>query len=137
MRALGPNRAHGERDGLTKRQAEDRLRELIATTQTGSHNGRGAVTVKRVHEAYAAERGRRLKSTTLTDYAAIERNHLTPVFGDRPVDSLMAADVDAFVDRLIGRGLAATSIDNYVVYLSSLFNYAVDREWIAKNRRAA
>jgi len=132
MRRVGPKRAPGEADGLTKQQAEGRLRELIAATAPAAA-ARQALTIDVLHARYVADRGRRLKSTTLTDYHAIVRNHLGPYFRGRAITTLTRVDLDGLVAHLIGLGLAPKSIENYVTYLAGLLNYAVDREWLVRS----
>jgi integrase len=132
MRRVGPKRAPGEADGLTKPQAEARLRELIAATVTTT-GGRVSITIDTLHARYVADRGRRLKSTTLTDYEAIVRNHLGPYFRGRTITSLTRIDLEGLVAHLVGLQLAPKSIDNYVTYLAALLNYAVDREWLVRS----
>lgn len=121
MRKVGDVRTPGRADGLTRPQAEARLRELMATT-VAPKSARTPLTIQRLHDRYAADRGKRLKATTLTDYAAIVRNHLARHFGVTSVETWATRDVEAFLDDLIGRDLSAKSIDNYFTYLSTLLN---------------
>ncbi len=132
MKRIGPKRAPGEADGLTKREAEDQLRELIASTPLAG-GGRVPLTVGALHDRYIGDRGRRLKATTLADYHAIARNHLTPYFRERSVGSLTRADLDDLVKHLDGLGLSPKSIGNYFTYLATLLNYAVERDWLARS----
>lgn len=132
MRKVGDVRTPGRADGLTRPQAEARLRELMATT-VAPKSARTPLTIQRLHDRYAADRGKRLKATTLTDYAAIVRNHLARHFGVTSVETWATRDVEAFLDDLIGRDLSAKSIDNYFTYLSTLLNYAVEKEWLERS----
>ncbi len=79
-RHLGPRRAAGEREGLTKSQAERALRKLID----------GHVPVDRVGRISVGEAGMRYADsrealgrspTTVEDYRSIVRVHFEPFFG--------------------------------------------------------
>jgi hypothetical protein len=72
-RKLGPRRTRGGTDGLTRSEAEARLRELMAIEATGSAAAArhaGAYTVEQLGQMYI-EHARKLgrKESTLTDYA--------------------------------------------------------------------
>lgn len=148
LRRLGPKRSRGAADGLTKAQAEARLRELMAAV--AAEDVRPAADKTRRPHAYTiAELGdlfiahardqRGLKSTTLTDYAMHVRVHLAPFFGETPVQRIDARRIEAFVAHLrtkpgIGRRggqpLSPKSVRNYLGTLSALLNFAVRKKWI-------
>ena len=132
MRRVGIKRTKATAEGLTKAQAEERLRELIATT-TAPRGDRQSLTIERLHDRYLADRGRRLKATTTADYRAITRNHLTPYFRDRDLATIAKDDVDGFVGHLIGLGLRPKSVELYVTYLATLLNYAIERDWLDRS----
>lgn len=146
-RLLGRKRCRGESDGLTRAQAEARLRELMTahTKQLSAEAARAPVqpgrTIARLAAAYLeyAREHRGLKSTTLADYESAVRIHLEPFFGDTAVEMIDAAQVEAFVAHLRkktgqghrgGRPLSPKTIDNYVGVLVVLLNFAVRKKWI-------
>jgi len=156
MRKVGPKRTGHSRPGdesLTRRGAEARLREMIATVKaddvarsaerTAPLGGRSITTL---WEAFAADRGLALKASTLRDYERCVANWFEPHFGTTPVHRITRDDVQALVAAMqSGRhrkrgdaaGLAAKSIRNYVTLLATLFNYAVrERRWLTENPAA-
>ncbi|MGH2987361.1 MAG: hypothetical protein ACRDLO_11840, partial [Solirubrobacterales bacterium] len=80
-RALGPKRAPGSREGLTKAQAEVRLRDLMDELRAAPP------VVERMTVADAGERRidhlehvMQRKPTTIQDYRIMLRRHLGPFF---------------------------------------------------------
>lgn len=95
-RVLGPKRSPGSREGLTKAQAERRLRELIDEVRAAP-----AVT-DRMTVADAGERRidhlehvMQRRPTTVQDYRIMLRRHLGPFFGERPLERISSDDVVA------------------------------------------
>jgi len=96
-RKIGPVREAGSRDGLTKTQAEARLRRLIEDT--------AAAPI--VHERITVEQaGQRLltqlealgrKRSTMHGYESYLRIHLAPYFAGRPLAQITRQDVEAFI----------------------------------------
>jgi integrase len=134
-RKLGPKRTRGGTDGLTRSQAEARMRELMATESTGAAAARpgvGAYTVEQLGELYIAN-ARKLgrKESTLTDYAMCVRLHLAPFFDDTPIQRIDADRIEALIVHLQNSGLHPKSVRNYVGTLSALLNFAVRKKWLA------
>jgi integrase len=154
-RQLGPVRTPGARDGLTKSQAEARLREMIAEVAVEDVKVAASAT-RRPHHHTVAELGdlfieharehRGLKETTLTDYAMHVRMHLAPFFGDLPIQRIDARRIEAFAKHLRtkkgqgrrgGKPLSPKSIRNYLGSLSALLNFAVRKKWLAASPMTA
>lgn len=149
-RKIGPKRKPGTSDGLSRKEAEARLRELMATVRAedvrsaGTRAKRaGDITVLDLWHAYRDDRGRELKETTVHDYGRCVETWFVPHFADQPIHRITREDVDALVAKMAaGRhqkrgdrpGLAPKSIRNYLALLSTLFNYAVRRKrWLREN----
>ena len=132
-RKLGEKRAPGARDGLTRTQAEARLRKLIEELE------RAPVVVERLTVEDVGRRylkhlrtlGRR--RSTLLDYESYLRVHLVPFFGDLPLEKIGRADVEDFIAEKLGDGKAAKSVRNYLGLLHSLFAHAEKQEWTRGN----
>jgi integrase len=132
-RKLGEKRAPGSRDGLTRTQAEARLRRLIEELE------RTPVVVERLTVEDVGRRyvkhlttlGRR--RSTLLDYESYLRVHLVPFFGDLPLEKIGRADVEDFVAEKLVDGKAPKSVRNYLGLLHSLFAYAEKQEWTRGN----
>lgn len=134
-RRIGVKRAEGSRSGLTRAQAEARLRELIAETPTSGPTGE-RLTVEEVARRYAVHASRRgRKPSTLQNIESEVRVHLVPFFRSRSMDAIRPADVLDFVAVLEGKGLAPKSIRNIVATLSALFTFAKapQRRWATGN----
>lgn len=158
-RKIGHKRTRSRADGLTRSQAEARLRELMAEVREADIAARGttaedrrrpgAYTIAEVGALYIehARTYRGLKEgTTLKDYESIVRLHLEPFFGERPVQGIDAALVESFARHLRtkkgqgrrgGKPLSPKSVANYLGTLSTLLNFAVRRKWLAASPMAA
>jgi integrase len=125
-RKIGPKRAAGDRDGLTRTQAEKELRRLIDTTEVKPRTGE-ALTVSEAATRYvvsARRRGR--KPSTCANIESETRVHLEPFFRERSIDSIEAADVSDLVSVLEGKERSPKTIRNVIATLSALLNrYAV------------
>jgi integrase len=133
-----PRRIPGGRDGLTRKQAENRLREEIGKTRAGARARREDMTVAEVSEHYLrapAKGGKPRKPSTVENVRSELRCHLAPFFADRPLDRIGADDVADLIAVLEGKGLAPKSIRNAIGTLSAIFNFAKAprRQWAALN----
>lgn len=155
-RKVGPVRTRSRADGMTKAQAEQRLRELMAEVKA-EDVGRaptdrrrpGAYTVAELADIYIehARTHRGLKEgTTLTDYSSAVRVHLAPFFGDTPIQRIDAERIEALARHLRtkrgqgrrgGQPLSPKSVANYLGILSTLLNFAVRRKWLPASPMAA
>lgn len=134
-RKVGPKRADGTREGLTRAQAEAELRRLMAEVTVARPTGE-RLTVAELGRRYMADLERRgRKRTTVIAVELAVRVHLEPFFGDRAVDSIKPEDVEDLIALMESNGLAPKSIRNYVGTLSALFNYARGprRRWASAN----
>ena len=114
-RSLGPVRQPGSRDGLTRTQAEARLRELMLETTTAPPPVTERMTVAEVGDRRIKQLARsgRKPDTTLANYESEIRIHFVPHFAEKPVDDITADDVEDFIDGCLDaedrldRGLAS------------------------------
>jgi integrase len=133
-RKIGPKRPSGS-DGLTRTQAEARLRNLIATVRTTPAVGE-RVTVAEAARRYLEHLERRgRKPSTIGNIESETRMHLVPFFRDRTLASITRDDVADLVRLLERKRLAPKSIRNIVGTLSALCNYAKapQRRWATSN----
>jgi integrase len=134
-RRIGPKRGGAAKDGLTRRQAEGELRRLMAEVTASAPVGE-VLTVDEIgarYRAHAERRGR--KRSTIKNVESEVRVHLAPFFGTRSFDSIRPEDVRDLVTVLEDKGLSPKSIQNIVLTLSGLFNYAKapQRRWATSN----
>jgi integrase len=158
-RKVGPVRRRGKADGLTKAQAEGRLRELMAEVKpedvkpdaSAARRRPGDLTIRELGDRYIAHarEHRGLKeATTLKDYESIVRNHLDPFFKDTLIPRVDAALIESFARHLRakeaggrrggkGKRLSPKSVANYLGVLSTLLNFAVRKKWLAVSPMSA
>jgi integrase len=148
-RRIGVKRTPGDRDGLTRVQAEAELRRLIAETIPAKITPGDALTIAELGRRYIAnlERQGRKKSTKVA-VESVLRVWFEPFFGDRDLRKIQVADVNDLMrmmeqgkrpgprakgDRRYGKPVGAKSIRNYVITLSALLGYAERKGWLATN----
>jgi hypothetical protein len=134
-RKLGPVRAPGSRNGLTRAMAEARLRDRISETAKAPPQVAERTTVaeagrRRITEL--ARKGRKV-DTTLANYESEIRVHLEPYFANTPLSQVTADDVEGFLDGCFNAGLAAKTVRNLYTHLSGIFEFAVRKRWTHTN----
>ena len=135
-RRIGPKRQPGSSDGITRTQAEAKLRRLIDETAVAAPAGQRGITVQDIVDRYLADAERRgRKPATRQNIESEARVHLIPHFGAKAVATITPEDVAGFVTALERKNLSAKSIRNIVATLSALMNYAkaARRRWVAVN----
>lgn len=126
-RAIGPQRQPGSREGLTKAQAEARLRELIQTVQPAPKAEDGPVTFRHAATEYLRFVGdvRKIGRRTLRDYKGVIDGYLLDEFGALPLEAITADAIDAYKERLIAEGrLSARTIVRHLTVLHGIFKRA-------------
>jgi len=133
-RRIGLKRASGSSSGLTRAQAEKKLRQLMeAESLSVAADNRLGIEVAGVRyiDHLATVMGR--KPSTIADYRYLLRGHFVPFFGERKLDRL---DADLIVDYMARKrrdGLAPKTVANHMRFLHGLFDFAVKRGWMATN----
>ena len=132
-RKLGEKRAPGTRDGLTRRQAEARLRtlhdELSATPPVAERLSVAEVGLRYLRHLSAQGR----KRSTLMDYESMLRVHVQPFFGELSLERVGRHEIEAFIAQKVGEGRAPKSIRNELGLLHSIFTYAEKQGWARGN----
>ncbi len=130
-RRLGPVRRAGSSEGLTRPQAERRLRELMTDVHVTSTPDRTVAHVAQLHlDALVAKGRSRSHVETVESHIRI---HLVPRLGARPIDRVSEDDVTRFIAALRHEGKAPKTIRNVLSTLHSIFDLAVRRRWISVN----
>jgi integrase len=135
-RKVGPKREPASRQGLTKTQAEARLRELIGKTKVLVPQER--MTLKEAGELYLVhvEQVMQRKPSTVQDYTIMLRRHFEPFFTAPRVSSVAKIsddDVRAYRNAKRREGLASKRISNHLAFLHGILRYAVKRKWATTN----
>lgn len=132
-RKLGPVKA-GRGDGLTKREAESKLRVLLLAADGRERRSPDQITVGELAPVLLArleERGRKPSHLRSTGYHLSV--HIVPQLGDLEVRDVEPQDVKRLVDHLIRQGRSPEMVRNVAGTLHSLLRLAVDRGVIDRN----
>lgn len=131
-RKVGAARTLGERDGMTKAQAE---KEFALMRQ------REAAVVAATHRATMQEAGEELsraleirgrkKSHRLT-VASDLRNHIVPFFDGKDLAKIKPEDVERYI-ALKTRTLAVKTVRNHLNTMHSVFEIGLRRHWCVSN----
>jgi integrase len=132
MRRLGPTRQAGTREGLTKTEAEARLRAVMAETTLPTSTER--LTVQEAAGrllGHLEAMGR--KPSTLRAYRSTLAAQIKPRIGGTPIAKVRREDVEAFRDGCIRDGLSPKYTANALGFLHSVFEFSIRRGWAASN----
>jgi integrase len=130
QRKVGPARTPGERDGLTKAQAEKRLRELRASVSPPL-NERATISDAGTELRRRLEVRGRKKSHRLT-VASDLRNHIEPFFADREISRIEPRDIERYIAAKL-QTLAPKTVRNHLNTMHSLFDIGQRLGWCAAN----
>lgn len=138
FRTLGKIRQPGTREGLTEKQAEKKLHELMATYEPPRGEAVRLTVAAKSHFEKRQLLGR--KEGTVQDYRGHFKIHIEPVFGERDVRTINRKDIERFRDRLLkdpsrftGKPLAVKSVRNVLSVFHAILEHAVKEEWIPSN----
>jgi integrase len=140
-RKIGRVRALGERDGLTRTQAERQFRRMQeAEEHTPRPVSRADVPTV---EMVAGSLRRKLalagcRRAYLECCESMQRVHLAPRLGTLAVSEVKTADVEALAGAMLRSGRSPKTVRNVLSFLHSIFEHAIDHGWSRENpvRRA-
>jgi hypothetical protein len=119
-RRLGPKRATGESDGLTRAQAERAARVLIEAEGTSAAAPRRERS-RTVDDAAKALRERLAIEGARLSYRqnceSMQRVHISPSLGKRKVDAVATEDVERLARALLAKGLSPKTVRNTMTFL--------------------
>jgi integrase len=132
-RRVGPVRKTGSSEGLTKKQAEAKLREIMdgAGGRVTTDPSRTVEHVGRLHSAKLSGQGRKISHVETFDSHL--RVHLAPFFKETPINRIEVTDVERLMATLQRKKLAPKTIKNVLGSLHSIFDYALRKAWVADN----
>lgn len=117
----------------TRRQAERELVRLIADADSGRDTGTRA-TLSVLLEKWWEHKIGRLSPTTAREYKRLVDTRIRPDLGKRRIDSLTAADLDAYYLHLQRHGkLSPSSVRQVHAVLSGALGQAVKWRWLSSN----
>lgn len=126
-RKIAPVRQPGSHDGLTRKQAEAKLRRLMEQTQFVARVAR--LTFEDVGSRYVhhVEHVMERKPSTVQDYRIMLVRHLAPHFGGKAIERITPDDVAAYVAAKARDGLATKTISNHLAFAHGVFAFAIKR----------
>ena len=132
-RSLGPMRQTGSREGMTKTQAEAKLRDLISETSTAPPPAAEGMTVEQVGSRLITQlKAKNRKPSTVENYESYLRVHLAPHFGKTPVSEITVDDVEDFIEQCLAEH-SIKSTHNYLGLLHGIFDFAIRKRWAYEN----
>jgi integrase len=135
-RKVGPMRGPEHPDGLTAPQAERKLRQMQNEEELTPRLARGpdVPTVDDVTSSLRRRlRVRGLRPSSLESYESIQRVHVSPLLGSRPVTAVNTNDVEGFSAALLKKGLAPKTVRNMLGFLHQVFEHAIALKLIRDN----
>lgn len=135
-RKVGAVRTVGERDGLTKTQAEAKLRSMIEDESLLASSVVDRVTVAEAGDALVRRlKARGVKKSYLQTVESSIRVHLAvaPQFKGKDLAQLTEDHVERFIDAKLAAGLAPKTIRNLLGVLHSIFELGQRRKWCVAN----
>jgi integrase len=136
---VGPKRPPGTRDGLTQRQAEDKLRALIAERQSEPVRPDDK-TLGWAADRMFATLERKNEPGTIDGYRRDFNNHVRPRLGDKTLTAIVPEDVDGLVAALLDpnrkpRPLKPKTVRNIALQVGQIFNYGKRQRpaWVTSN----
>jgi integrase len=136
-RRLGPVRAAGSSEGITRKQAEEALRRVMGEERQFAPDGR--VTFHQAAELYMyhVEHVIVRKTSTVKEYRIIAAKHLAPYFHTKTLEKITPQDVVAYIEVKRHAGLAVKTITNHLIFAHGVFRFAVRLGWATTNPVAA
>jgi integrase len=77
--------------------------------------------------------GRRYKPSVLRGYRADLRNYVLPDLGAVRLADVRRGDLQALVDRMLGRGLSPSKVRNVLMPIRAIYRHAIERDEIMVN----
>jgi integrase len=132
-RKIGLVRKRGSQEGLTRTQAEKRLREMIQTEQP-KHAGASVTIADGGERLLLALKAKGRKPTTLNTYDSTLRTHIQPPpLGDLELHETDSEDVEKLLARMRQEGKASKTIANTFKLLNQIFVFGKRKRWCKDN----
>lgn len=134
-RKVGARREPGGRDGMTRTQAERRLRQLMDEVRHAPPERKMTIEDAGAGYLHHVEHVMLRKPSTVQDYQSILSAHLIPYFSQRDLARITPDDFAAYMAAK--STLSPKTISNHLNFAHGLFAYALDRGWVSANPVAA
>ena len=130
-RKVGPARTPGERDGLTKAQAEERFRKM-REAERPAHQRRARDDGRGRRGALAPPRDPRAQEVHRLTVASDLRNHIAPFFGGKELDKIEPRDIERYIAVKL-KTLAPKTVRNHLNTMHSVFEIGLRMGWCQRN----
>lgn len=140
-RKISAARADTGTAGLTRAEAERQFRKIQeAEERRPIRAGAECHTLDEVVDSLRRRRAvEGARKSYLQGCESMQRVHISPRLGDKPVDRVTIADVETVAAAMLDAGLAPKTVRNVVTFMHSVLEHAIDRGWTMQNpvRRAS
>src|SRR6476661_4326281 len=119
----------------SKQDARKELRRLLKSGDDGVHVPPARITLRDWITEWLALRSRKVTAVTAQHYSELLRVHVLPTLGQRPLQEIDVAEIDALY-RELGKHLSARSVHHVHVVLKSCLNTAVIKRKLSDNPAA-
>jgi integrase len=119
----------------SKQDARKELRRLLKSGDDGVHVPPARITLGDWIAEWLALRGRKVTAGTAQHYSELIRVHVLPTLGQRPLQEIDVAEIDALY-RELGKHLSACSVHHVHVVLKSCLNTALLKRRLSDNPAA-
>lgn len=140
-RRIGAVRDENATGGLTRTEAERQFRKLQEAEErrpirAGVERHTLDEVIDSLRRRLAVEGARK---SYLQNCESMQRVHISPRLGEKPVDRVTIADVETVAAAMLDAGLAPKTVRNVITFMHSVFEHAIDRGWTTQNpvRRAS
>ncbi|TMK99483.1 MAG: site-specific integrase [Actinobacteria bacterium] len=135
-RKVGEMRSSGERNGLTRAQAEREFRRMQEEEERTPRRTRGAESPAVAAAADSLRRKLKLsgaRPSYLENCESMQRVHIAPRVGALPVSELTTVHVEALASAMLELGRSPKTVRNTLSFLHSVLEHAIDRGWTREN----
>jgi integrase len=132
-RKLGRARVPGTREGLTRADAERRLRQLMSELTDATPEERLSFEEVALRYIDHVEHVMQRKPSTIRNYRNFLAKHLGPYFGRTDIARILPDDVASYLRAKTRAGLSSKTLSNHLVFAHGVFNFAVKRRLAPSN----
>jgi integrase len=120
--------------GASRSEARTKLDELRKKREAGIDVGARTTTFAELADAWL-ERGlpADLSENTVWNYGRILRGHILPTLGAKRVADLRSDDIDAMLDVMANRGMAASSMRHALNLTRRVLRFGMRRDLVVRN----
>jgi hypothetical protein len=134
-RRIGAVRDESSTGGLTRTEAERQFRKLQEAEErrpvrAGAERHTLDEVIDSLRRRLAVEGARK---SYLQNCESMQRVHISPRLGDKPLDRVTIADVETVAAAMLDAGLAPKTVRNVITFMHSVFEHAIDRGWATQN----